>query len=151
MLLYLVFSIFCYVNAFKITTSQSELSSLFKSDCLGCKWFIPNNKGFYDYGRCKMFKNKYDCDGNQLIIYEFAKHCRNTENMCGKNAILYEPYNELSNDVNKDMIISHLLDEYDEIKNKVYGEVNETDELNEIENDLMNIIQRLMNYYSNQE
>jgi hypothetical protein len=35
-----------------------------------------------------MFGNKVN--GNEKIIYNFAEHCRDDENLCGKNSTFYE-------------------------------------------------------------
>jgi hypothetical protein len=42
-----------------------------------------------------MFGNKVDSNNDNInksekIIYNFAQHCRDDENLCGKNASLYE-------------------------------------------------------------
>jgi len=44
--------------------------------CSNCKFFIPhkNNK----------------VNSNEKIIYNFAQHCRDDENLCGKNSTFYE-------------------------------------------------------------
>jgi hypothetical protein len=60
--------------------------------CTNCKYFIPykNNK-ITSLGLCKMFGNKIsDGKSNEKMIYNFAQHCREDENLCGKNATFYE-------------------------------------------------------------
>jgi hypothetical protein len=37
-----------------------------------------------------MFGNKVNSNGNEKMIYNFAQHCRDDENLCGKNASFYE-------------------------------------------------------------
>lgn len=152
MLFYFIIMI-CYINAFEITKNIPSCSS--------CKWFIPHKQGSNNYGLCKMFKNKYRYEYNnkENVVYEFANHCRNNENMCGQNGFLFEPiYNhELFESLEESKYeffeneeyktICDLLDEYDYINNSSCGEVNETDELENIERDLMNILKRLKKYY----
>ena len=143
---FLIMIMTCYVNAFEVKIN--------KPSCSSCKWNIPDKRGVNDYSLCKMFKPlKYDCQCKGGIMYEFAEHCRNNENMCGQNAFLFEPYNDIQiqeetlEEEDIDTTISDLLDEYDDINNRCCGEVNETDELDDIERDLMNIINRLKNYH----
>jgi len=61
--------------------------------CINCKNFIPykNNK-ISTLGLCKVFGNKINNEhfNKNKIIYNFADHCRNDENLCGKDALLYE-------------------------------------------------------------
>jgi len=143
----------CYINAFEITNLNPSCSS--------CKWFIPDNRGLNDYGLCKMFKNKYEYQYNnkENVVYEFASHCRSNKNMCGPNGFLFEPiynYELFENfeeskydffETDEYKTISDLLEEYDYINNSCCGEVNESDELENIERDLMNILKRLKKYY----
>jgi len=152
MLFYFIIMI-CYISAFDIKKNAHSCSS--------CKWFIPDKKGLNDYGLCKMFKNKYGYEYNnkENVVYELANRCRNNENMCGRKGFLFEPiYNdelfanfEESNhdffETEEYKTISELLEEYDYINNKCCGEVNESDELENIERDLMNILKRLKYYY----
>lgn len=70
--------------------------------CSNCKYFIPykNNK-ISDFGLCKMFGNKIGDKKDEKIIYNFAQHCRDDENLCGKNATLYEEVETNVNNNNK--------------------------------------------------
>jgi len=71
--------------------------------CLKCKWFIPNKMGIDDYGLCRMHSNIYKMPNNmEFTVYEFAKHCRDNQNMCSKYGYLYEDNNngiEIDNSV----------------------------------------------------
>jgi len=58
--------------------------------CKSCNWFLEGKN--IDLGLCKMFPEKI----NEKTIYNYAAHCRNNENLCGKNGIFYE-YNEDEN------------------------------------------------------
>jgi len=60
-----------------------------KPKCHMCKSFIPyvcnSQEKMYEYGRCSAFKEKI----NENDEFNFAKHCRDNENLCGKNAYLF--------------------------------------------------------------
>jgi len=65
--------------------------------CANCKYFIPHkNNKIVSLGLCRMFGNKVNSNGNingktsEKMIYNFAQHCRDDENLCGKNATFYE-------------------------------------------------------------
>jgi len=59
--------------------------------CTNCKFFIPHkNNKIISLGLCRMFGNKVNSNGNEKMIYNFAQHCRDDENLCGKNASFYE-------------------------------------------------------------
>jgi hypothetical protein len=62
--------------------------------CKTCKWYIPqvNMSPFCkdDLGLCGFYKNKYNYNNIEVYIYEYAKHCRNNDNLCGRLGYLYE-------------------------------------------------------------
>jgi hypothetical protein len=64
--------------------------------CANCKYFIPHkNNKIVSLGLCRMFGNKVNSNNDNIkksekIIYNFAQHCRDDENLCGKNGSLYE-------------------------------------------------------------
>jgi len=63
--------------------------------CVNCKHFIPHkNNKIVSLGLCRMFGNKVNSNDNikksEKILYNFAQHCRDDENLCGKNGSLYE-------------------------------------------------------------
>ena len=67
--------------------------------CTKCKWFVPHKLGVEDYGLCKMHKNTYSLRKNmEVSIYEYAKHCRDNQDMCGKEGYLYEEASENDNE-----------------------------------------------------
>jgi hypothetical protein len=68
-----------------------------------------------------------------IRLYNFAKHCRNDENLCGKSGFLYEDNPEIIYQLN-------------ELANKCCGEVNEKNELEELERDFFEIFQRMKKY-----
>lgn len=75
--------------------------------CNTCKWFIPNIND--DYGKCKMFGENLFLDKKEilnkneekynLIIHNYAKHCRENENQCGEKGYFYEKNNLLDIDI----------------------------------------------------
>jgi hypothetical protein len=96
-----------------------------------------------ELGCCKMFKNFDDSDKyKRKKIYEFAMHCRNNENMCGKLGFLYEEKNNnLNNEVDDD-----LLDIYEELNNRCCGEVNEQYEIEQLERDFFELFQKIKKF-----
>jgi len=58
--------------------------------CSSCKWFIPNINA--EYGKCKMFLEKKP--SKEIIenypFYNYAKHCRDNEILCGQEGYLFE-------------------------------------------------------------
>jgi hypothetical protein len=106
----------------------------YKQSCTNCKWFIlPNNVLNTDIGLCSRFKETYYDKGVEKVMYNFATHCRSNENLCGKDALLYEENNE----------IKQLNIEQDDLNNRCCGEVNETDEIEQLERDFFEIFQRI--------
>jgi hypothetical protein len=57
---------------------------------VSCGWFIKNNNGIIDDGMCKLFSTTTIHGVKKNVIHEFAKHCRNNEDFCGKTGDLYE-------------------------------------------------------------
>ena len=95
--------IFTIVSLFTMVNSKNIKNSV--PNCITCKWFIPNINN--DYGKCKMFAEK----NNQILekvefnfaIYNYAKHCRDNKNQCGKDGYFYE-----KNDLLEDTTIETL-------------------------------------------
>jgi len=111
--------------------------------CTNCKYYIPNNRGNNDLGLCKMFINKCYHRGKEYNLPNYAIHCRNNENLCGKTGNLYEPIN-VNLDKNKINIdLQNDLNILNEINNRCCGEVNETDEIEQFEKDFFEIFQKI--------
>jgi hypothetical protein len=106
----------------------------YEPSCTSCKYFIPHIKNNPDLGLCKMFKNKPYQDTN-IIVHDFAVHCRANENLCGKLGNLYE--------VNDEIISKHFSDDYEELSNRCCGEVNENYEIEELERDFFELFQKI--------
>jgi len=92
-----------FLLSFMIKTFANNNINYYIPSCTTCKWFIPNINE--DYGKCKIFGEKtqvykkkvypfkYKNQGKEefiLTIYNYAKHCRDNENQCGKHAYFYE-------------------------------------------------------------
>jgi hypothetical protein len=140
----IMLNIFIYINACKIIPPS----------CNSCKHFVPNIKGndFDNYGLCKIFKNVFYCNGDKLTIYDFAMHCRNNENQCGKNGYLYQHFSE-KNIIDYDNTgeeIKNLINQYNNINNDLSGEIIEKYEIEELEKELLSIFQKLRKFNKNQ-
>ena len=106
----------------------------YKPSCTNCKWFImPNNGINADLGLCSKFKDTIYDKGVEKVIYNFATHCRNNENLCGKEGLLYEENNETK----------QIKMDYEDLNNRCCGEVNEKDEIEQLERDFFEIFQRI--------
>jgi hypothetical protein len=131
--------------SYLLLLSLINLIVAFEPSCVSCKQFIPihNNKGNNDLGLCKMFKNTcYNSKGKEVIIHNFAAHCRNDENLCGKSGFLYEAKNEDSEDVSE----TETENDLNELNNRCCGEVNEKDEIEQLERDFFEIFQRIKKF-----
>ena len=92
--------------------------------CSSCKHFIPNVKIFDDLGLCKMFNEISTHKGKQYTLSNYAIHCRENENLCGKAAHLFEPK------------------ETPEVLKKS-EEIKETDESEELEREIFDMLQKI--------
>lgn len=141
-MLYFTFIIILFSSVINLIHTLSYYPA-YKS-CRNCKWFIPNNKELspFDYGLCKLFTNKTIINGRNLMIYEYAKHCRSNEYLCGISGVMYEPITIIKNEKQyqtEKNEITQLIDEYEELSNRCCGEVNETHEIEEIEQDFLKL------------
>ena len=124
----------------------------FEPPCSSCKYFIPNQKGSLDLGLCKMFTTKVYPKEGSVSLPNFAVHCRNDEHLCGKYGYLHEPVSEnhveiitkyLKEEEKQD---PKLVNEYEDLKNRCCGEVNEREELEQLERDFFDIYQKIKSY-----
>jgi hypothetical protein len=89
-----------------------------------------------------MFKNTcYNAKGKEVIVHNFATHCRNDERLCGKSGFLYEAKDEGLSEVSENDC-----KELNELNNRCCGEVNEKDEIEELEKEFFEIFQRIKKY-----
>jgi len=98
------------------------------------------NKNNIDHGFCKNFANKITIGSKVKIIYNYAKHCRDNEYLCGRRGWLFE-------DINDDLTISEFnnylsYDEITKIKHNTLEEIN-----NCYEKDFTNDEKNYFNYY----
>jgi hypothetical protein len=91
--------------------------------CYLCKHFIPNVKAFDDLGLCRMFKEVSTHKGKQYTLPNYAVHCRENENLCGKTGHLFE---------------AKKTDE-----TKKIGEIEKTDETEELEREIFDMLQKI--------
>ena len=117
-----------------ILFSYIALISAYEPSCNSCKHFIPHFKNNQDLGLCKILKNRPYPDTN-IVISNFAVDCRNDENLCGKSGILYEP--------DYDIIHKQFYDDYKELNNRCCGEVNEKYEIDELDKELFELLQKI--------
>ena len=120
----------------------------FDPPCSSCKFFISNKKGNLDLGLCKMFTTKVYAKEDTPSLPNFAVHCRNDENLCGKFGFLHEPILEnpsemVSKYLKEQEQEPELINEYEDLKNRCCGEVNESDELEQLEKEFFEIYQKI--------
>ena len=64
-------------------------------ECKNCVNYIPSDNFNEEYGRCRLYCNMFiKLDGKKKITYEYAKHTRATESMCGKEGVNFEENSE---------------------------------------------------------
>jgi hypothetical protein len=135
MLIYIL--VVCFLN---LVYSQNK-------QCSSCKYFIPHINKNPDLGLCGFFKNKL-YDNTNLIIYEYAVHCRNNQRLCGNDAYFYEEIDNTNNKTN-DIDNTKMIELYDNLNNICCGEVNEKNEIDEfdkLERDFFDIYKRIQKH-----
>jgi len=117
-----------------------KLSYGFEPSCSSCKFFI-SHKSNPELGLCNVFKEK--TVNNVFMLKNFAEHCRNDENLCGKSGFLYEPIHNFQD-------YDSLIHEKNEIiNNTCCGEINENkdiEELEKLEKEFVDIYQKMRSY-----
>jgi hypothetical protein len=112
----------------------------FEPPCSSCKFYIPNKKENLELGLCKMFTTNVSPKSDRIEpLPNFAIHCRNNENLCGKSGFLYE---KAESDPESG-VDPQLINEYEDLKNRCCGEVNEEDELEQLERDFFEVFQKI--------
>ena len=98
--------------------------------CKNCKFYIPTLIGNNpNLGLCKIFKEMPYVDKN-VVIHNFAIHCRNDESLCGKEGIFYEP------NIN---YIDSVIDDKSTIP-------DDDDEVNQIKKELFDVLLKMKKY-----
>jgi hypothetical protein len=95
--------------------------------------------GNQDLGLCEMFKNSCFYQGKETVLPNFAKHCRENENLCGKKGFLFESLNNYENN-------QQYYSELNELNNRCCGEVNETDEIEQLEKEFFEVFQKIKSH-----
>jgi hypothetical protein len=121
----------------------------FDPPCSSCKFYIPNKKEQLELGLCKMFTTNVSPKSDRIEpLPNFAIHCRNNENLCGKSGFLYEKAE--SDNKNSKIELDpesgfdrEIINEYEDLKNRCCGEVNEEDELEQLERDFFEVFQKI--------
>lgn len=83
--------------------------------CKTCKWFIKSKNGIDSDNLCEAFSKTTFQENKKVVIYEYAAHCRDTENMCGQRGKLYKDKNieKMNNEkINKLQYRNSLLYDY---------------------------------------
>lgn len=124
---------YSFVSAFNPQLHQS---------CSSCKWFVPHEKGNEDYGLCSFYKTKYNLQGRETVICEFASHCRKNEAMCGEKGYMYEPI-AIGDAPSSSEYRHELKEKYDELSSCCCGEVNQVDEIEKLEKEMFEIMQKI--------
>jgi hypothetical protein len=117
----------------------------FEPSCSSCKFYIPSNTNNPELGFCRMFKNTCYHKGAQVLLPNYAQHCRENEHLCGKTGVLYEANADITKESNKkfDQEDKDIIDDFNEINNRCCGEVNENHEIEQLEKDFFDILQRI--------
>jgi hypothetical protein len=127
--------------------------------CKNCKWFMPNTNynTENDCGFCKMFPNKIFTDKEEIILYDYAEHCRKDEYLCGEEGYFFENkyFEKLNEKLNENLNkisqeqqdIDSMLDEYYELESRFSVEVLEKDEIREIEETMNYLLEQITNFY----
>jgi len=140
--------------------------------CKKCKWFSLPKGQKHEYGLCKFFANiETHKEKTRKKMYEFAEHCRENNNLCSPNGYFYEPNKEPNkSSVNKKEIdneytVSDQIKLYNkiqmeeifklelelfELKNNVYGEVNENYELDKVDETIRQLHRKIYYLKKNQ-
>lgn len=105
------------------------LITAYEPSCFTCKHFILNIHN-PDLSLCNMFKNRIE--KNDVLIKNFAIHCRSCEDLCGKSGFLHEK--------------SELFNNFEELNDKCCSEFTDEKDLQELEKlekELVDVFQRM--------
>lgn len=127
-----LFILFCTNNAFE-------------PSCLNCKHYLPHNRDVEELGLCKMFTNICYDKNKGVTIPNYAYHCRNDENLCGQLGFLYE-----HKDSENRKAELELKNQLIELNNRCCGEVNESDEIEQLEKDFFEVFQKIKKHNKRQ-
>uniref|UniRef100_A0A6C0EQG3 Uncharacterized protein n=1 Tax=viral metagenome TaxID=1070528 RepID=A0A6C0EQG3_9ZZZZ len=118
--------------------------------CADCKWFIPNKNNKDEYGLCNLFNNKISCGSAEVIIHNYALHCRMNPNLCG---IYGNGFDKLHS---KEKMNSEIINELQtlqkkllELENSFNGEIYEKNDIIKFEEELKELQDKIKNYRDN--
>lgn len=105
------------------------LIKAYEPPCFTCKHFIPNIYNPH-LSLCNMFKDRIG--KNDVLIKNFAIHCRSCEDLCGKSGFLHE-----------DMDILNNIEELKENCSSEFTDEKDLEELEKLEKELVDVFQRM--------
>jgi len=115
-----------------LLASLISINFAYNPYCFNCKFFIPNDIDPH-LATCKRFKDFSYYNNKITLVNKLAINCRDNDNLCGINGNSYQ-----TNLLNK-----QLADDLDNLSNRCCGEVNETDEIEQLERDFFDILQKI--------
>ena len=125
--------------AYFIIASLISIIYAYNPPCTDCKYYIPNeNKPLI--GTCKRFKDFTFYNNKHILVNKLATTCRDNEELCGINGNSFQ-YNLFNQEI---------ADDYENLKNRCCGEVNETDEIEQLERDFFEILQKIKKHNKRQ-
>jgi hypothetical protein len=107
--------------------------------CLTCKFYIPHNTN-PELGTCKRFKDFAFNNNKYTLVNKLAVNCRINEELCGKDGNAHQ-----ATFLNK-----QITDQYEELTNRCCGEVNETDEIEQLEREFFDVLQKIKKHNKRQ-
>jgi len=155
-MIFFIMSLFS-TNAFNFLNRANDINLNNIKICTNCKWFLPNdNTRRDDYGFCKMHQyNTQDRNGKPMILYEYAKHCRENESLCGTEGFLFENYYDdiilekirvLSDNNNHDHL-KQLIEKYDDLDGRFSAEIMEKHEIIETEEEMDYLLEQIIGFF----
>jgi len=148
----------------------------FTPSCTKCKWFVANNNGMVDYGFCRQFNGGKQTNTN-ILVSEYAIHCRKNEYMCGSEGYLFDRINIINildkrfkflKESHKQTLVDYddelldnnlddlkeklcdLKEELRDMEDEISGEVNEKNDLEEWERQYVKL-QKKIAFYENKK
>jgi hypothetical protein len=115
----------------------------FNSYCLNCKFYKAHDIN-PELSTCQRFKDFIPFNGekeNYKIVNKLAISCRENEDLCGINGNSFQ-----------ERIVENkqFLDDLENLSHRCCGEVNETDEIEQLERDFFDILQKIKKHNKRQ-
>jgi hypothetical protein len=93
-----------------------------------------------------MFKTTSYHRNKEYILPNYAIHCRENENLCGKTGFLYESLPTSIDNTEEEQINNEL----NELNQRCCGEVNEKDEIEQLEKEFFEVFQKIKKHNTKQ-